>query len=98
MEPFRLALSNAEVKARTIGIRLIRAVVGFVFIVQWTVIKVVVAVGRDGLLSPRPNGSARQRNCGPRNKRNGDEPKPSQHGKYPDIFLSRLRAKAVIRC
>ena len=60
MKLSRLALSNTEVKAWTIGIGLIRAVVGFAFIaVQWTVIKVVVAVGRDGLLSPRPNGRRR---------------------------------------
>jgi len=50
---------NVEVKTWTIRIRLIRAVAGFAFVVQWAVIKIVVAVGRDILLSPRQNGSGR---------------------------------------
>ena len=51
----RLATFNAEVKAWTIRIRLIRALVGFV---HRAIIKVIVAVGRQGLLSERPTGGS----------------------------------------
>lgn len=60
MKPLRLALSNAEVKTWTIGISLIRVVVGFAFIVvQWAIVKVVVAVGREDLLRECPDRVSR---------------------------------------
>ena len=51
-----LATFNAEVQTWTIWIGLIRALAGFVFVVRRTIIKIIIAVRRQGLLTERPNG------------------------------------------
>ena len=51
-----LATFNAEVQTWTIWIGLICALAGFVFVVRRTIIKIIIAVRRQGLLTERPNG------------------------------------------
>jgi len=56
---FRLATLDAEVKTRTIRIRLILALAEFGFIIRIAIVKIIVAAGPKGLLTERPNGRSR---------------------------------------
>ncbi len=85
----RLATLNAEMKARTIGIRLIRALLQFGFVVQRAIVKVIIAVRRKSLLAEGRSNRSREYDYGHRNQGRSCEPKLFKHGRPQFAELGR---------